>query len=191
MTVRSPRDERFGFAAQGSFRVRFGNEQAMLILLAVLVPVGFVASYMLTIGYTMANYPYNKAVMQVPFYSIVFLVLAVIWGLLCKLAYNVITMGKEYYYKADEKGFVVQLENAHGERYTDALFLYENVSLVSYRPLYLLKRHRGFHVMITNKGRKYTYDYIFPKTKLYRSTESSPFFIIEEMAGLRKNTELM
>lgn len=113
---------------------------------------------------------------------IVSVLLVVILTAALVLSVIIITNGKEYVYFADEIKMVIT--DPDGEK---TVFEYKDMVSVTYEKLTLFKRReRGFDVYIETKYRTHNYQYIYSKNKLLRSEKDTPFFILEERAGLNK-----
>lgn len=188
MTVTSPNDERFGFHAQGYFRCVRGTEKPQMLIAIAIMSLILLYFCVKTYAPFLAEGFSAKLAASLFLQIVYFLIFLVLWLGVFITVLNIIMTGKKHRYVANDFSFTIYRINGEKE-ILDNTFYYSNIQAVEYREMYLLFWLRGYKVTITSNNCRYVYHYLFPKHKLYRSTESSPFFIIEEMAGLRKNTE--
>ena len=106
---------------------------------------------------------------------------AVLW-FACQTCISLAMSGVVYHYEADQKEFTVI--SPKGQR---TIIYYADVVSVDYKPITFLKKERGDKVTITTKYLQHKYNYVFSANKLVRYPDGSPFFIIEERAGLRED----
>lgn len=178
--------DRFGFRAVGEFRCARRGEALMLAAVAavytlVLVALIWNAALVLGGGYgekmlVYADSTANGIVMVVSFVGILPLV-----TLAAAIAVKIITKGSVYSYNANEEMLIIT--DTKGEKTS---FYYCDVESVTYEKLTLFVGQRGFDVYIKTKYRKFRYQYIYSKNKLLRGEKDTPFFILEEKAGLRE-----
>ena len=171
MNMESFVEERFGFRARGEFRCRGWFEVPLTALaLAILLPGAFgIFSFLYynTMGGGFTAIPLFIAV----------------WGVFCWWLVRIAHTGVTYRYEADDKEFRIYEPKNHTE-----ILYYNDVTAVNYDPLfYLNTKLRGYKVTITTKYRTLTYSYIFNGNRLYKKPEGTPFFILEERAGLVKD----
>lgn len=172
MTGEQSFEERFGFKAKGEFRCKGWFEIPLTVFgLAIIVPGGlaifqFLADPFKTFGGGLPAVPFALAV----------------WALFCWWIVRIAHTGVTYRYDADEKEY----------RITDpkrnvVTFYYADIVSVDYKPLYYIHRKlRGYRVTINTKYRAFSYNYIFSNRKVHTKPEDTPFFIIEQRAGLAK-----
>ncbi|MBE6889272.1 MAG: hypothetical protein E7485_04580 [Ruminococcaceae bacterium] len=185
-------DDRYGFCAKGTFRCPRKKEPLMLAIAAAVYTACLLitivnAVIVLTSDLSMPIFEYDKTIDDfVPtidlFGVIVSVLLVVILTAAVILSVIIITNGKEYTYFADEIKMVIT--DPDGEK---TVFEYKDMVSVTYEKLTLFKRRqRGFDVYIETKYRTHNYQYIYSENKLLRSEKDTPFFILEERAGLKK-----
>jgi len=185
-------DDRYGFCAKGTFRCPRKKEPLMLAIAAAVYTACLLitivnAVIVLTSDLSMPIFEYDKTIDDfVPtidlFGVIVSVLLVVILTAAVILSVIIITNGKEYTYFADEIKMVIT--DPDGEK---TVFEYKDMVSVTYEKLTLFKRRqRGFDVYIETKYRTHNYQYIYSENKLLRSENDTPFFILEERAGLKK-----
>lgn len=183
--------DRFGFRALGTFRCRRSSETLMLAVMA--------AVYTLCLCVTIVNmvnvlnsdnsvpiFEYDKTMADyAPTLNIVCVIISVIVMLLLTIgvfvAAVIITGGEEYSYTANDEKMTIT--DPKGKKLE---FYYSDIKSVKYEKLTLFsQRQRGFDVFIDNGCHVFQYQYIYGKNKLLREEKHTPFFILEERAGLR------
>ena len=185
-------DDRYGFCAKGTFRCPRKKEPLMLAIVAAVYTACLLitivnAVIVLTSDLSMPIFEYDKTIDDfLPTIDllgvIVSVLLVVILTVAVILSVIIITNGKEYTYFADEIKMVIT--DPDGEK---TVFEYKDMISVTYEKLTLFKRRqRGFDVYIETKYRTHNYQYIYSENKLLRSEKDTPFFILEERAGLKK-----
>ncbi len=185
-------DDRYGFCAKGTFRCPRKKEPLMLAIAAAVYTACLLitivnAVIVLTSDLSMPIFEYDKTIDDfLPTIDllgvIVSVLLVVILTVAVILSVIIITNGKEYTYFADEIKMVIT--DPDGEK---TVFEYKDMISVTYEKLTLFKRRqRGFDVYIETKYRTHNYQYIYSENKLLRSEKDTPFFILEERAGLKK-----
>lgn len=185
-------DDRYGFCAKGTFRCPRKKEPLMLAIAAAVYTACLLitivnAVIVLTSDLSMPIFEYDKTIDDfLPTIDllgvIVSVLIVVILTAAVILAVIIITNGKEYTYFADEIKMVIT--DPDGEK---TVFEYKDMVSVTYEKLTLFKRRqRGFDVYIETKYRTHNYQYIYSENKLLRSEKDTPFFILEERAGLKK-----
>lgn len=185
-------EDRYGFCAKGTFRCPKKREPLMLAIVAIvytawLAIVVVNAVIVLSRDNTMPIFDYDRTLED--FLPTVDLVIVIITVLLLVLltvavmiAVPIITGGREYTYFADEIKMVIT--DPDGAK---TVFEYKDIVSVTYERLTLFtRRERGYDVYIETKYRTHNYQYIFSKNKLLRQEKDTPFFILEERAGLKK-----
>ena len=183
--------DRYGFRALGSFRCRRSSETLMLTIAAVIYVLCFIVTIInmidvltddnsvpiLEYDATMADYTPTLNILCVITSVAIMFVLTV--GVLIAVA--VIINGEEYRYTANEEKMTIT--DPKGKK---TEFYYTDIKKVTYEKLTLfLDRQRGFDVYIDNGCHVFRYQYIYGKNKLLREEKHTPFFILEEQAGLR------
>jgi len=167
-------DERFGYETSGSFHCPFSMEKFYIGLVVFLAVGGCVGLDIFLIS----SFPPDFKVLI--FLALALLVGFAVWLLLCFIALRLLLKGSEYYYKADE----AKLTIFHGPQTQD--FFYINIMDVHYEPLMLLKWQRGFVVTVVTRKGTHTFKYIYDNLHSRMAPENTPFFILEDRAGLRK-----
>ena len=185
-------DDRYGFYAKGNFRCPKKKEPLMLAIVAAVYTACLLvtvinAAIVLTSDLNMPIFQYDKTIDDfVPAIDLLCVIVSVMIVVLLTvavvIAVIVITGGREYTYFADEIKMVIT--DPEGAK---TVIEYKDIISVTYEKLTLFKRReRGFDVYIETKYRTLNYQYIFSKNKLLRKEKDTPFFILEERAGLRK-----
>lgn len=185
-------DDRFGFCAKGTFRCPKKKEPLMLAVVAMvytawLVIVVVNAVIVLSRDNTMPIFdPYRTLEDFLPTVDLVIVIITVLLLVLLTvavvIAVIIITSGREYTYFADEIKMVIT--DPDGAK---TVFEYKDIVSVRYEKLTLFtRRDRGYDVYIETRYRTHNYQYIYSKNKLLRQEKNTPFFILEERAGLKK-----
>ncbi len=184
-------EDRFGFRAIGTFRCTKKSETLMLavtaaiytlclcivVVNAVIVLSGDLTVPIFELEKKWEDYAPTADLVSV-ITSVVIMLLLTAAGIIAVL---VITSGSEYRYSADEMKMVIVAPD--GER---TELHYSDIERVTYERLTLFMiRERGFDVCIETKYRTLRYQYIYGKNKLLREEKDTPFFILEERAGLK------
>lgn len=184
-------DDRYGFCAKGTFRCPKKKEPLMLAIVAAVYTACLVitivnAVIVLTGDLSMPIFDYDKTIEDfAPTIDLLCVILSVLLVVLLTagviLTVVIITNGREYTYFADEVKMVIADPDG-----VKTVFEYKDIISVTYEKLTLFKRRdRGFDVYIETKYRTHNYQYIYSKNKLLRSEKDTPFFILEERAGLK------
>lgn len=178
--------DRFGFRAVGEFRCTRKSETLLLAITAIIYALGvcgIVYNALITCfgglgGPLLFDYSStgNGIVMIVSF-----VVLLPLLTLAALIAIKIITKGAVYSYSANDEMLIIT--DPKGKKTS---FYYCDIESVTYEKLTLFAvRQRGFDVFIQTKYRKFRYQYIHSRNKLLRGEKDTPFFILEERAGLR------
>ncbi len=185
-------DDRYGRLAKGTFRCPKKKETFMLTVVAVVYTLWLVivvvnAVIVLSGDLSVPIFEYDKTIEDYKptldlICVIISVLLLVILTCAAVLAVILITNGSEYTYFADEVKMVIT--DPEGAK---TVIEYKDVICVTYERLTLFsRRERGFDVYIETKYRTHNYQYIYSKNKLFRQEKDTPFFILEEAAGLKK-----
>ncbi len=185
-------EDRYGFCAKGTFRCPKKREPLMLAIVAIvytawLVIVAVNAVIVLSRDNTMPIFDYDRTLEDfLPTVDLVIVIITVLLLVLLTVAVMIvvpiITSGREYTYFADEIKMVITDPDG-----IKTVFEYKDIISVTYERLTLFaRRERGYDVYIETKYRTHNYQYIFSKNKLLRQEKDTPFFILEERAGLKK-----
>lgn len=183
--------DRFGFRALGSFRCRRKNETMILAVTAALYTLCAVitivnAVMVLSGDLSMPIFDYDKTVDD---FAPTLDLLCVITSVIILLIFSAVAVavviivigGEEYSFKANELKMLITAPDGSVTELP-----YCDIVEVSYEPLTLFSnRPRGFDVYISTKYRTIRYQYIYSKNKLLREEKHTPFFILEEQAGLK------
>lgn len=178
--------DRFGFRAVGNFRCARKSEAIMLAAVAVvytlvLVAIIWNAVLVLSTDYSEKVLIYASSTVNgiVLFVSVLAMIpFATIAAI---IAVRAITKGVVYSYTANDE--MMLITDPKGEKTS---FYYCDMESVTYEKLTLFAvRERGFDVYVKTKYRTFRYQYIYSKNKLLRGENDTPFFILEEKAGLR------
>ncbi len=183
--------DRYGFCAKGTFRCPKKKEPLMLAIVAAvytacLLIVVINAVIVLTSDLSMPIFEYDKTIEDfAPSIDLLCVIVSVLIVVLLTvavvLAVIIITSGREYTYFADEVKMVIS--DPDGGK---TIFEYKDIISVTYEKLTLFKRReRGFDVYIETRYRTHNYQYIYSNNKLLREEKDTPFFILEERAGLK------
>ncbi len=164
----SKNEDRFEFRTVGTFRCANKNE---MLLCAVILPPLFI---LLTLAATMIA---GLTILGMD--VLAFILLMVVVVMIVITVFRCITGGVEYHYKADSQRFTVI--SPKGE---ETVFVYSDVKGVYYKEKHLFTKERGYTVTIFTTDDMVVYEYIYSKNKLLRDTTGTPFYIIEERAGL-------
>ena len=183
--------DRFGFRALGTFRCRRSSETLMLAVVAAVYTLCFCVTIfnmvnVLSRDNSVPIFEYDKTMADyAPTLNILCVITSVIIMLLLAVALiaavTVILRGEEYSYTAnDEKMIITDPKGNKTE------FYYTDIKSVRYEKLTLFsQRQRGFDVFIDNGCHIFRYQHIYGRNKLLREERHTPFFILEERAGLR------
>ena len=184
-------DDRYGFCAKGTFRCPRKKEPLMLAIVAAVYTACLLitiinAVIVLTSDLSMPIFEYDKTIEDfAPTIDLLVVILSVLIMVLLTvgvvIAVIIITGGREYTYFADEIKMVISDPDG-----VKTVFEYKDILSVTYEKLTLFKRReRGFDVYIETKYRTHNYQYIYSENKLLREEKDTPFFILEERAGLK------
>lgn len=131
--------------------------------------------------------PFLSAVIK-GFYGVAYMiykdiiVAAVVIFLLLTLL-NTLVYGAKYNYEADESSFTLKRKDKSYE------FFYKDVVSVDYKQWKIPLVYTRLYVKITTKYRTTRFTYIYPNVILDKVPKNTPFHIIEERAGLIKDTD--
>lgn len=184
-------DDRYGFYAKGKFRCPKKKEPLMLAIVAAVYTACLLitiinAVIVLTSDLSMPIFEYDRKIEDfLPTIDLLSVIVSVLLVVLLTvavvIAVIIITSGREYTYFADEIKMVISDPDG-----VKTVFEYKDIISVTYEKLTLFKRReRGFDVYIETKYRTHNYQYIYSENKLLREEKDTPFFILEEKAGLK------
>lgn len=165
-TDKDPLDGRFEFRQSGKFR-ELSPFAALKIVIACIIEAMFAA-------YTLSVFLGGGAVSNNTSIIIIKIALAVILPIL-PIWYMLIVAGgeKQYSYYADER-----LMRIASRRQT-YIFRYTDIVSVTYKPLTLLTKQKGFAVKITTKNNEVNFRYIMPSNAEFFTIQSTPFYILQ------------
>ena len=183
--------DRYGFRALGTFKCPRKGEGLMLAVVAAIYTLCLCITVLnmievLSRDNSMPIFEYDKTIDD---FSPTIDLLCVITSVLIMFVLTVVAVvavviiigGREFRYTADDEKMTVT--DPKGEK---TVFYYCDIESVTYERLTLFtQRQRGFDVFITTKYRTFNYQYIYGKNKLLREEKHTPFFILEERAGLK------
>ncbi len=183
--------DRYGFRALGTFKCPRKGEGLMLAVVAAIYTLCLCVTVLnmievLSRDNSMPIFEYDKTIDD---FSPTIDLLCVIISVLIMFVFTVVAIvavviiigGREFRYTADDEKMTVT--DPKGEK---TVFYYCDIESVTYERLTLFaQRQRGFDVFITTKYRTFNYQYIYGKNKLLREEKHTPFFILEERAGLK------
>ncbi len=170
-------DERFGYEKSGSFHCPYSAERFYIVLLVILAIGGCVGIDLALI----ASFPNDPEMFL--FLAMALLAGFAIWLLICFVVLRLVMKGSEFHYKADESKLTI----FHGPQTLD--FFYINIMNVRYEPLMFLKWQRGFVVTVVTRKGTHTFKYIYDNLHAHMAPENTPFYILEDRAELRKETD--
>ena len=165
-TDKDPLEGRFEFRQSGTFR-ELSPFAVLKIVIACIIEVMF-ASYTLSVllgGGAISN---NTSIIIIKIALAVILPILPIW-------YILIVAGgeKQYSYYADERLMrIASRRNTYIFRYTD-------IMSVTYKPMTLFTKQKGFVVKITAKNNEVSFRYIMPSNAEFFTIQSTPFYILQ------------
>lgn len=174
-------EERFGFREQGKFTCASGISNPMLIALSAVWAFGI--TFLVTdnpAAVSVFGRWMDPAASTARLLSVV--TLGAVWTFFAAWGAVILLHGADYYYEADDEVFVIYRAQAKGRREIVDTFYYRDVLEVSY---YESLFHMGYLVEIRTPYRTSKYRLVFTKMMTDRSTEGTPFYTLEQRAGLR------
>lgn len=183
--------DRYGFRALGTFKCPRKGEGLMLAVVAAIYTLCLCITVInmievLSRDNSMPIFEYDKTIDDFsPTIDLLCVITSVlimfVLTVVATVAVVIIIGGREFRYTADDEKMTVT--DPKGEK---TVFYYCDIESVTYERLTLFaQRQRGFDVFITTKYRTFNYQYIYGKNKLLREEKHTPFFILEERAGLK------
>lgn len=175
-TNKDPLDGRFEFRQSGTFR-ELSPFAVLKIVIACIIEVMF-ASYTLDVilgGGAMSN---NTSIIIIKIALAVILPILPIW-------YILIVAGgeKQYRYTADSRTMRIA-----SKRHT-YIFRYTDILDVTYKPMKLFTKQKGFVVKITAKNSEVSFRYIMPSNAEFFTIQSTPFYILQNPPQTEKSTD--
>ena len=168
-------EDRFGFKAKGTFRCAYKRELSLCVIALVITALLIALSSVVSRHIQENNwFPFAEIFM--------FALLGAASVMIGIGLLRMVLIGRLLSYEADEKEFAITEKNG-----SKTVIYFCDVTGVDYKPVKLLWRVRGYKAQIHTKYRTIEYKYVFSRNKVVRSPEGSPFIIIEERAGLRKD----
>ena len=155
---------------KGRFKHAFRLEKVYLFIwLMVVIAVEAVTYYFSYMAYKDSAEALGDAI---AYSNVIFLVVAA-------AVFAVIISGLHCTYDAGQTEFVIT-----GPGRKKEIFYYSDVQSLSYEPMMLLSRKRGYIVTITTGVRDVIYYYIYSENKVHTEPKDTPFYYLEYNAGL-------
>lgn len=179
--------DRFGFRAVGNFRCARKSEALWLSVVAVVYTLALViiiwnAVLVLSTDYSEKVLIYASSTANGIFMFVSVFAMIPLVTFAAIIVVRIITKGVVYSYTANDEMLIIT--DPKGEKTS---FYYSDMESVTYEKLTLFAvRECGFDVYVKTKYRTHNYQYICSKNKLLRGEKDTPFFILEERAGLKK-----
>lgn len=162
-------DGRFEFRQSGSFRVL--SPYIILKIIAACVAEVFIALLVLCSFDDIVIADIYKSAIS---YIIIRIALSIILPIL-PIWYILFIIGGEeqYRYTADSRTMRIA-----SKRHT-YIFKYTDVESVTYKPMKLFTKQKGFTVKITTKNNEVIFRYIMPANAEFFTIQSTPFYILQ------------
>lgn len=165
-TDNDPLDGRFEFRQSGTFR-ELSPFAVLKIVIACIIEAMF-AAYTLSVlldGGAVSN---NTSIIIIKIALAVILPVLPIWYIL------IVAGGEQQYsYYADERFMRIA-----SKRHT-YIFRYTDIVDVTYKPMKLFIKQKGFTVKITTKNNEVIFRYIMPSNAEFYTIQSTPFYILQ------------
>ena len=164
-TDKDPLDSRFEFRQSGTFREL--SPFAVLKIVIACIIEAIIAQYTLSVlgGGAISN---NTSIIIIKIALAVILPVLPIWYIL------IVAGGEQQYsYYADER--LMRIAN---KRHT-YIFRYPDVESVTYKPMTLFTKQKGFTVTVTTKTTTLFFRYIMPANAEFFTIQSTPFYILQ------------
>lgn len=159
-------DGRFEFRQSGTFRV-LSPFAALKIAIACIFELMFVL-YSLNILLNGGAISDNTSIIIIKIALAVILPILPIWYI------RIVSDGEQQYsYYADER--LMRIAN---KRHT-YIFRYTDVESVTYKPMTLFRKQKGYTVTVTTKNTTLFFRYIIPSNAEFFTIESTPFYILQ------------
>ncbi len=159
-------DGRFEFRQTGSFRVLSPFAQLKIVIACIIEAM--IAPYTLNVllnGGAVAN---NASIIIIKIALAVILPVLPIWYIL------IVAGGEQQYsYYADER--LMRIAN---KRHT-YIFKYSDIESVTYKPMTLFTKQKGYTVTVTTKNTTLFFRYIMPSNAEFFTIQFTPFYILQ------------
>lgn len=159
-------DGRFEFRQTGSFRVLSPFAQLKIVIACIIEAM--IAPYTLSVLFSGGAAAGNTSIIIIKIALAVILPILPIW-------YIMIVAGGEqqYSYYADER--LMRIAN---KRHT-YIFRYSDIENVTYKPMTLFTKQKGYTVTITTKTTTLFFRYIMPACAEFFTIQSTSFYILQ------------
>lgn len=159
-------DGRFEFRQSGSFRV-LSPFAALKIVIACIIEA-MIAPYTLSVLISGGAVADNTSIIIIKIALAVILPILPIWYIL------IVAGGEQQYsYYADE-----HLMRIASKRHT-YIFRYPDIESVTYKPMTLFTKQKGYTVTITTKTTTLLFRYIMPTNAEFFTIQPTPFYILQ------------
>lgn len=159
-------DGRFEFRQSGTFRVLSAFAHLKIIISCIIEAM--IAPYTLNVLFNGGAVANNTSIIIIKIALAVILPILPIWYIL------IVAGGEQQYsYYADER-----LMRIASKRHT-YIFRYSDIENVTYKPMTLFTKQKGFTVTVTTKNTTLFFRYIMPSCAEFFTIESTPFYILQ------------
>lgn len=159
-------DGRFEFRQSGSFRVLSPFAQLKIVIACIIEAM--IVPYTLQVFLNGGAYSNNASIVVIKIALAVILPILPIW-------YILIVAGgeKQYKYTADNRMMIIK-----SKRKT-YIFRYSDIENVTYKPMTLFRKQKGYTVTVTTKTTTLFFHYIVPSCAEFLTIQSTPFYILQ------------
>lgn len=168
-------DGRFEFKQSGTFRVLspFATLKAAIACIIEVMIAPYTLSVLIGGSGAMSN---NTSIIVIKIALAVVLPILPIW-------YILIVAGgeKQYKYTADNRMMIIKSKR---ETY---IFKYTDIVIVTYKPMTLFGKQKGYTVTVTTKNATLFFRYIMPSNAAFFTIQSTPFYILQNPPQQAKN----
>ena len=165
-TDNDPLDGRFEFRQSGTFRVLSAFAHLKIIISCIIEAM--IAPYTLNVLFNGGAVANNTSIIIIKIALAVILPILPIWYIL------IVAGGEQQYsYYADERFMRIA-----SKRHT-YIFRYTDIVDVTYKPMKLFIKQKGFTVKITTKNNEVIFRYIMPSNAEFYTIQSTPFYILQ------------
>ena len=159
-------DGRFEFRQSGNFRVLSPFAQLKIVIACIIEAM--IAPYTLSVLLNGGAVADNTSIIIIKIALAVILPILPIWYIL------IVAGGEQQYsYYADERFMRIA-----SKRHT-YIFRYTDIVDVTYKPMKLFTKQKGFTVKITTKNNEVIFRYIMPANAEFFTIQSTPFYILQ------------
>ncbi len=175
-TGKDPLDGRFEFRQSGTFRVLSPFAHLKIVIACIIEAM--IAPYTLSVLFNGGAAANNSSIIVIKIALAVILPILPTWYIL------IVAGGEQQYsYYADER-----LMRIADKRHT-YIFRYSDIESVTYKPMTLFKKQKGFTVTVTTKTTKLFFRYIMPSCSEFFTIQSTPFYILQNPPQTEKTTD--